>query len=199
MSLVHKHHIHAELFKGQKVILLFLGRQFFQFGFQVAPENRHLFDTPVFTLFILHFADCCLNLIDLLLQQHDLPLSGDRDFLKLAVRQNHRVIFPGGDFGNIAVPVFWSEVLHCGHQQIGVGEEAVKLGRPLTHKGIRDHIHRLVDRPQVLQVHPRSNQGGGLAGAHLMSRKSCAGVNDTGNKVKLVFPQLHLGVHAGYY
>ena len=30
-----------------------------------------------------------------------------------------------------------------------------------------------------------------------MGRKPCAGVNDTGNKVKLVLPQLHLGVHAG--
>ena len=75
MRLIHKHHIHAELFKGQKVVLLFLGGQLFQLGFQVAPENRHLLDTPVFTLFILHFADCSLNLIDLLLQLHDLPLS----------------------------------------------------------------------------------------------------------------------------
>ena len=74
MSLVHKHHVHAELFKGQKVVLLFLGGQLFQLGFQVAPENRHLLDAPVFTLFIFHFADCGLDLVDLLFQLHDLPL-----------------------------------------------------------------------------------------------------------------------------
>ena len=113
------------------------------------------------------------------------------------MRQNHRVIFSGGDFGNIAVPVLGGEVLHRGHQQIGVGEEAVKLGRPLSHKGIGDHKHRFVDRAQVLQVHPGCDQGGGFSSAHLMGRKPCAGINDTGNKVKLVFPQLHLGVHAG--
>ena len=113
------------------------------------------------------------------------------------MRQNHRVIFSGGDFGNIAVPVLGGEVLHRGHQQIGIGEKAVKLGRPLADKGIGDHKHRLVDRAQVLQVHPGRNQRGGFPGAHLMGRKPCAGVNDTGNKVKLVLPQLHLGVHAG--
>ena len=113
------------------------------------------------------------------------------------MRQNHRVIFSGGDFGNIAVPVLGGEVLHRGHQQIGIGEKAVKLGRPLTYKGIRDHKHRLVNRSQVLQVHPGGNQSGGFPSAHLMGRKPCAGVNDTGHKVKLVLPQLHLGVHAG--
>ena len=75
MRFVHKHHIHAELLKGQKVVLLFLGGQLFQFGFQILTENRHLLDAPVFALFILHFADCGLNLIDLLFQLHDLPLS----------------------------------------------------------------------------------------------------------------------------
>ena len=54
-----------------------------------------------------------------------------------------------------------------------------------------------MDRAQVLQVHPGCDQGGGFSSAHLMGRKPCAGVNDTGNKVKLVLPQLHLGVHAG--
>ena len=54
-----------------------------------------------------------------------------------------------------------------------------------------------MDRAQVLQIHPGRNQSGGFPGAHLMGRKPCAGVNDTGHKVKLVLPQLHLGVHAG--
>ena len=111
--------------------------------------------------------------------------------------QDHRVVFSGGDFGDIAVPVFRGKVIHRGHQQIGIGEKAVKLGRPLAYKGIGDHKHRLVDRAQILQVHPGGNQRGGFPGAHLMGRKPCAGVNDTGNKVKLVLPQLHLGVHAG--
>jgi len=75
MSFIHKHHIHAELFKGQKIVFLFLGRQLFQFGFQILTENRHLLYAPVFTLLMLHFADCGLDLIDLLFQLHDLPFS----------------------------------------------------------------------------------------------------------------------------
>ena len=57
MSLVHKHHVHAELFKGQKVVLLFLGGQLFQLGFQVARKIAICL-TLQFSLFHISFADC---------------------------------------------------------------------------------------------------------------------------------------------
>ena len=88
---------------------------------------------------------------------YNLPLCGDWDFLKLAVRQNHCVIFSGGDFRNVAVAVFGSKILCGGYQKVCVGEKAVEFCCPLAHQGIGNHKHRLVDRSQVLEVHPGGN------------------------------------------
>ena len=157
MRLVHHHHIYAELLKGQQIVFLFLGRQLFQPLIQIFAENDHLLDRPILAVFALDFMDCIFNIVDLPFQHSNLPLCGDWDFLKLAVRQNHCVIFSGGDFRNVAVAVFGSKILCGGYQKVCVGEKAVELCCPLAYQGIGNYKHRLVDRSQVLEVHPGGN------------------------------------------
>ena len=118
---------------------------------------RHLLDRPILAVFALDLMDCIFNIVDLPFQHSDLPLCGDWDFLKLTVRQNHRVIFSGGDFGNVAVAVFRGKILCGGYQKVCVGEKAVELCCPLAYQGIGNYKHCLVDRSQVLEVHPGGN------------------------------------------
>ena len=157
MRLVHHHHIYAQLLKGQQIVFLFLGRQLFQPFIQILAENDHLLDGPIFAVFAFDLIDSIFNIVDLPFQHSDLPLCGDWDFLKLAMCQNYGVIFSSGDLGNVAVAVFRGKILCGGYQKVCVGEKAVELCCPLAHQGIGNHKHRLVDRSQVLEVHPGGN------------------------------------------
>ena len=55
------------------------------------------------------------------------------------------------------VAVFRGKILCGGYQKVCVGEKAVELCCPLAYQGIGNYKHSLVDRSQVLEVHPGGN------------------------------------------
>ena len=61
---------------------------------------------------------------------------------------------------------------------------------------VGDDKHTLLAQPQALALHGRRHHFKGLACPHFVSQQGVAAVEDVGNGVFLVFPQLDLRVHA---
>ena len=106
------------------------------------------------------------------------------------------VVVPGGNPGAELLAVGRLEVLLGRDQEVGRGIESQKLRRPLLGQMVGDDKHTLLAQPQALALHGRRHHFKGLACPHFVGKQSIAAIEDVGNGVLLVFPQLDLRVHA---
>ena len=194
VALIHEHHIHAKLLKGDDIILAVVGLQFFQAGFQLALGSLQLFDSEQLRAAGFQFLDSLCDIHDLILQQ---PFRADRDFLKLAVPNDDSIIVAGGDAGAEFFSLPGLKVLLGGDEDIGGGIEAEKLGSGLPGQVVRNHENGLVAQAQPLALHGGGDHFKGLARAHLMGQESIASVKDVSNGIDLMGLQFDLRVDAG--
>ena len=118
MRLVHKQPVHAQLLKGNDIILAGTVIQFCKPCTQGFFCFFHLFDGITLPFFCL----CCfcgnLDLCNLFFYDHSLPFNRKRDFFKLTVTDDNGIIFPGCDTGTEPFPVGWLKVFFGGCKDI---------------------------------------------------------------------------------
>ena len=131
MCLVHIQPVHAQFFKCHYVVFLMLGSQFFKPRLQLFSGTLHLLDGEAFASFVFYFLDSLHDFPNLFFQQALLPHERNRDFLKLAVSDNHRVIFAGSDSGAEFLAALLLKVLFLCHQDFRGRIQPQKFRRPL--------------------------------------------------------------------
>ena len=97
MALINKEPVHAELLKGDGVILAALVVELGQPCLQRFPGTLHLLDRVAFRLLCLGLLDSFQDFFNLALQNGLLALQAHGDFFKLAVADDDGVVVPGGN------------------------------------------------------------------------------------------------------
>jgi len=121
VRLVHKQPIHAQLFKGNDIILSFRCPQLFQSCLQGFSSFFHLLDCEILAALVFQFRQRIFNLFNLLRQYPLLSLCRYRDFFKLTVADNHRIVIAGGNPRAEFFPISRFKILFTGHQQLRAG------------------------------------------------------------------------------
>ena len=121
MRLVHIQPVYAELLKGNDVILAILGTQLFELELQLLSGFLQLLNGKALAVVAFQFLDAFHDLSNLVLKQLLLTLMRDRNFLKLAVPDDHRVIIARGNSRTEFFPVSGFKVLFRRNQDIGGG------------------------------------------------------------------------------
>ena len=197
MRLVHIQPIYAELFKGDDIILAILGAQLFQLELQLLSGFFQLLDGKALAVVAFQFLDALHDFGNLILKQLFLTLMRDRDFLKLAVPDDHRIIIAGRNSRTEFFPVAGFKILFRRNQNVGGRVKTQELGSPLLRQVIGHDEHAFLAQAKPLAFHGSRHHLERLARAHLMGKQRVAAVQDMCDSVPLVLPQRNLRVHAG--
>ena len=95
LALVYKQPVYAQLFKRDHIIFAVGGLQLLQLLFQGLAQLFQLLYSKMLASLLFCFLDGLLDFIHLFLNQPLLPLCRQRDFLKLGVSDNDRIIVAG--------------------------------------------------------------------------------------------------------
>ena len=121
MRLVHIQPVYAELLKGNDVILAILGTQLFELELQLLSGFLQLLNGKAFAVVAFQFLDAFHDLSNLVLKQLLLTLMRDRDFLKLAVPDDHRIIIAGRNSRTEFLSVASLKIFFRRDQNVGGG------------------------------------------------------------------------------
>ena len=116
MALVHKQPVYAQFFKGDYIVLALGSPQFFELQFKLLARFLHLLDGKFLPGGMFQLGNAALDLVDLFLDDALLPLKGKRNFLKLAVPDDDRIVIPSGDAGAELLSVGGFKILFGRHQ-----------------------------------------------------------------------------------
>ena len=197
VGLVHEDPVDAELLEREHVVLVGLVSELGESHVQALLRDLHLLHAEPFAVLRLDLGYAVGELGDLALYERSLTLHRYGYLLELGVPHDHAVPVPRGDAGAEAPAVAPLEVALGGHQQIGGGVEPQPFRRPLPREVVRHDEQGLGAKPYAPQFHGGRRHGECLARSHLVGEKRVFPVEDAGDGVSLVRPQLYLGVHAG--
>ena len=116
---------------ADNIVFLIISPQLLQSGLQTAFGAFQLLDAEFLTAAFLQLRNAHGDLRNLILQKLFLPLFADRDFLKLDVTDDNRVIIAGGNPGAELLAVFRFKVPLLRHKDIGGGVQPQKFRCPL--------------------------------------------------------------------
>ena len=131
MALVHKQPVYTQLFKSNNIILLVGGKELVQSCFQSFSCFFHLLDGKVFATLPFQLRNRTFDLINLLPQLPFLSFIRKRDFFKLAVTDDNRIIVTGGDSRTKLLAVCCFKILLCSNKKLGAQIEVQELICPL--------------------------------------------------------------------
>ena len=197
MRLVHKQPVHTQLLKGDDVILLILGKQLFQPGFQRFARLFQLLNREPLAVLVLGLLDALGDLVDLLLDDALLALGGNRDVLKLAVTDDDRVVIARGDARAELLAVRLFKVLLGRHEDVRAGIQSQELGCPLLRQVIGHDEHGFVAQPQPLALHRSRCHFVCLPCPYLVCKQRIPAVEHMRDGIPLVLAQADFRVHAG--
>ena len=141
MRLVHHQPIHAELFKGDDIIFLFLRFQLFKPRLKLLFRAFQLLDGKPLAVGIFDLRNAVCDFRNLIADDSLLPFPADGDSLRLTLPDNHRVISAGCDARAKALPPSFLKIALGCHQNVGVGIQPKKLRSPLFGQMIGDNDH----------------------------------------------------------
>ena len=105
------------------------------------PGFHKLLDRELFAPACLHVVNTTLNIIELPLKLFPLSFNAHRDFFKLAMPNNDRIIIARSDTGAELLAVARFKILLPCHKDIGTRIEPQVLGSPLTDQMIWHNEH----------------------------------------------------------
>ena len=121
MWLVHKEPVHTKLLKSYHVVLPWCIVQFLKPCLQRLPWFFHLLDGISFPIVGFCLLNGKFNLINLAFYNGNLSFLWKRDFLKLRMTDNNRIIIPGGNSGTEFLPVGRLKIFLCSCKYIRSG------------------------------------------------------------------------------
>ena len=171
MRFVDEQLIHAQLLKGDHIVLATLVMQPFQFGQDLLFGPLHLLYREPVASVCLDFRYAVHDLLQLLPEVFLLPFNGQGNLFQLAVSDDDSVVVPGGDPAAQPLAVLCLKVLCRRHQNIGAGIELEIFACPLIRNMIRNDDQALVTKAQAFSLLRQSDHCEGLASPHDMSQQ----------------------------
>ena len=144
MALVNKKSVNAELFKVNDRILTLGIVELVELRFNPFSGFHKLLDRELFAPACLHVVNTTLNIIELPLKLFPLSFNAHRDFFKLAMPNNDRIIIARSDTGAELLAVARFKILLPCHKDIGTRIEPQVLGSPLTDQMIWHNEHSFI-------------------------------------------------------
>ena len=123
MRLIHHQAVHAQLFKGDDVILAALVVELVQLPLQLLFHALHLLDGKILGALGFQRSGLCHYIVDLLLQVHFLPFIGKRYLFKLTVPDHNNVKIAGSNAGAEFFAVGLFKIRLARYQNFRVGVE----------------------------------------------------------------------------
>ena len=123
MTFIHEKAVNTKLFKGYNIVFFTLVIQSLHSCFQRFSCLFHLLDGVVFGVLVFRFFDLLHQLVKLFLQHPLLTFYRQRDALKLAVSDHHRIIISRCDSRTELFTVGRLKILFRCYKDIGAGIE----------------------------------------------------------------------------
>ena len=197
VRLVHHQAVHAQLLKGDDVILAALVVELVQLPLQLLFHALHLLDGKILGALGFQRSGLCHYIVDLLLQVHFLPFIGKRYLFKLAVPDHNDVKIAGSNAGAEFFAIGLFKIRLARYQNFRVGVEQQRLGRHLFGQMVGYYDQCFIAKTQTLFLHGAGDHLERFPSPHLMCQKYVVAVQHVGNGVALMGPQCDFRVHAG--
>ena len=123
VRLVHHQAVHAQLLKGDDVILAALVVELVQLPLQLLFHALHLLDGEILGALGLQCSGLCHYIVDLFLQVHFLPFIGKRYLFKLAVPDHDNVKVAGSNASAELFAIGLFKIRLARYQNFRVGVE----------------------------------------------------------------------------
>ena len=195
VCLVYKQPVYAQLLKGNHIVLSVGCPEFIQSRLQSFPGLFHLFDGETFAILGFHLSNGVFDFINLGSQNPLLPFCGHRDFLKLGMPDDNRIVISSGNSCAELLSAGGFKVLFTCHQQFCTRIQTQKLVCPLKGQMIRNDKHGFLAQSQPFCLHSRSCHLEGLTGTYLVGQQRIAAVQHMSNGILLMFPQPDFRIH----
>ena len=197
VRLIHHQAVHAQLLKGDDVILAALVVELVQLPLQLLFHALHLLDGKILGALGLQCSCLCHYIVDLLLQVHFLSFIGKRYLFKLTVPDHNNVKVAGSNAGTELLAVCFFKIRLACHQNFRVGIEQQRFGGHLFGQMVGHHNQGLIAKTQTLLLHSAGDHLERLPSPHLVCQQYVVAVQHMGNGVALMGPQCDFRVHAG--
>ena len=197
VRLVHHQAVHAQLLKGDDVILAALVVELVQLPLQLLFHALHLLDGKILGALGLQCSGLCHYIVDLLLQVHLLPFIGKRYLFKLTVPDHDNVKVAGSNSGTKFFAIGLFKIRLTRYQNFRVGVKQQRLGGHLLGQMVGHYDQRFIAKTQALLLHSAGNHLERFPSPYLMCQQYVVAVQHMGNGVALVWPQRNFRVHAG--
>ena len=197
VRLVHHQAVHAQLLKGDDVILAALVVELVQLPLQLLFHALHLLDGKILGALGLQRSCLCHYIVNLLLQVHFLPFIGKRYLFKLTVPDHDNIKIAGSNTGTELFAIGFFKICFARHQNFRVGIEQQRLGRHLFGQMVGYYNQRFIAKTQTFFLHRAGDHLERLPSPNLMCQQYVVAVQHVGNGVALMGPQRNFRVHAG--
>ena len=188
MALINEKPVHAELLKGDHIILAALVVELGKPCLQGFPGALHLLDRVAFRLLRLGLLDPFQDFLDLAFQNGLLALHTHGDFLKLRMSDDDGVIVPGGNAAAKLLPVLGFKIFLCRYQDVGRRIELEPFRRPLLGDVVRHHNQRLGAKAQALHLHSGGHHLVGFASPYFVGQQRVPTIQNVRDGVDLMGP-----------
>ena len=118
MAFIHKQPVYTEFFKIYNLIFSGLVIKLGKTRFQTLFGLFHLFNGKTFVILCFYFTKSFFDLINLLYDCIFLSFIGKRDFLKLRMSDNHRIIIPCRNAGTEPFSVCRFKIFFPGRKDV---------------------------------------------------------------------------------
>ena len=197
VRLIHHQAVHAQLLKGDDVILAALVVELVQLPLQLLFHALHLLDGKILGALGLQCSGLCHYIVDLLLQVHFLPFIGKRYLFKLAVPDYDNVKVAGSNAGAELFAIGLFKIRFARYQNFCVGVKQQRLGRHLLGQMVGHYDQRFIAKTQALLLHGAGDHLERFPSPHLVCQKYVVAVQHVGNGVALMGSQCDFRVHTG--
>ena len=186
MALVNENPVNTELFKINYRILALGIVELVELCFYSFSGFHKLLDRELFALACLYIVNPTLNVIKLPFELFPLPFNAHRDFFKLRMSYNNRIVVACCNTGTELFTVSRFKILLSCHKDIGTRIQPQILRSPLTDKVVRNNEHRFIAKSEPLAFLCGGYHFKGFSRTYLVGKERIAAIEDMGDSVYLV-------------
>ena len=176
MALVNENPVNTELFKVDYRVLTLGIVELVELCFYPFSGFHKLLDRELFALACFHIVNPTLNVIELPFELFPLPFNAHRDFFKLRMSDDNRIVIACGNTGTELFAVSRFKILLPCHKNIGARIQPQILGSPLTDKVVRDNEHRFVAKSEPLAFLCGGDHFKGFSRTYLVGKERIAAI-----------------------
>ena len=186
MALINKEPVNAELFKVDYRVLALGIVELVELCFYPFSGFHKLLDRELFSFACLYIVNPTLNVIKLPFELFPLPFNAHRDFFKLRMSYNNRIVVACCNTGTELFAVSRFKILLSCHKDISTRIQTQILRSPLTDKMIWNNEHRFIAKSEPLAFLCGGYHFKGFSRTYLVGKERIAAIENMSDSVYLV-------------